>query len=478
MTKPSRSKGQKSAAPQTAQLDAVRKLSSRGQDEQARMRVTQLRARYPDFKPLLALAWEVEHNAGNAPTACLHAWDWAATAHGSLAALEALRDSAFAAGFPALGASAAHRLAQAEGLPVADLPPLPGTLAEATFEQAVAIDLSRLFLSHGRFAQAIDALQGIDHPSARNNLALARFAQGDVAAALDIYETNWRQNERNLFALAHAVSLRLWRGGRHAAQEPAAALRAAQPQRTEDMYSKLFALLQLGEYAALLDAWRAAREAPFWQEGGAAEEAACACFAGVAALRTGDKQAAGSLFAEARALAPDNLDAALAAAALAVPELGGEADAAGGAFHDWFPQDWLAQLRSAAGMPAKETLLDALVRRCDAHPDHPTLVGHLAAIKDALGAGLDEIEALFGRAAELDPTYLFAQAGLARVAARKGEVERARELLAPLESREEYHYSEWRAILMAELEIARARQDLALMRELRVALQELAEQFR
>ena len=111
------------------------------------------------------------------------------------------------------------------------------------------------------------------------------------------------------------------------------------------------------------------------------------------------------------------------------------------------------------------------------HPRHPTLVANFASIKDALGHDLDEIEALFHRAAELDPTYLFAQAGLARVAARKGDVERARALLRPLENRKEYHFSDWRAILMAEREIAAARPDMAAMFRLDDALRTLNEQF-
>jgi hypothetical protein len=192
----------------------VRKLSCAGRHEEAQTRVAELRTHYPDFKPLLALAWEVDDNAGNFLSACLHAWDWSTACPGSLAALEALRDSAFAAGFPALAASAARRLAQAEGNRFPDIPPLPGALAELTFDQAVAVDLSRLFLTYGRFGETVASLEGIDHPSTRNNLALARFAQGDVAAALAGFEANWRQDMRNLFALHRLVRLLPWTGGR------------------------------------------------------------------------------------------------------------------------------------------------------------------------------------------------------------------------------------------------------------------------
>lgn len=156
-----RAKSTKSAAPQAAQLDAVRKLSYSGRDEEARRRVAALRERYPDFKPLLALAWEVDDNAGDFLSASLHAWDWSMASPGSMAALEALRDSAFDAGLAALGASAARRLAQAQGTPFPELSELADALAGLTFDQAATLDLSRLFLTHGRVREAIAALDRV-----------------------------------------------------------------------------------------------------------------------------------------------------------------------------------------------------------------------------------------------------------------------------------------------------------------------------
>lgn len=607
--KPSRAKTNKSAAPQSAQLDAVRKLSRTGRHEEARTRIADLRARYTDFKPLLALAWEVDDNAGYFLSASLHAWDWSTGSPGSLAALEALRNSAFAAGLPALGASAAQRLAQAEGNPFPDLPPLHGALADLTFDQAVAVDLSRLFLTYGRFGEAITALEGIDHPSTRNNLALARFAQGEIARALAGVEANWRQDMRNLFALHQVVRLQLWTGGRGPACKLADVLRDAQPLRAEDAYGKMFGMLLLTAHDETIDAWHALREAEFWSEENVVENSACAYFAGLAALRTGDMEAAGKLFFEARDLNPDNLDADRASTAFTFRALGKEVDTKAGEFRDWFPQSWISEFQSAKGAHAKDAILDDQRRRCDAHADYlaaaaelggeavrfyalsvlksrtmdgdgaaldtlrsllirpcgpdkvrldldlwlqesglveagrpqqlllrgevrelalrpmrlhaehtdiglpsvsqarlehvhrllaqtdlhgalriaeelatahpecPTLIGNIASIKAALDHDLDEIEALFQRAAELDPAYLFAQAGLARIAARKGDAQRARELLNPLQGREEYHFSEWRAILLAEREIALAQQDKESMLRVGEALDMLAEQF-
>lgn len=82
-----RASARQALAPQAAQLKAVRKLSLAGRYEDAQARVAELRSRYPDFKPLLPLAWEIDHGAGDFLSACLHAWDW------SNAALAAWRRS-------------------------------------------------------------------------------------------------------------------------------------------------------------------------------------------------------------------------------------------------------------------------------------------------------------------------------------------------------------------------------------------------
>jgi Tfp pilus assembly protein PilF len=112
-----------------------------------------------------------------------------------------------------------------------------------------------------------------------------------------------------------------------------------------------------------------------------------------------------------------------------------------------------------------------------AHPDRPTLIGNIASIKEGLRANQEEIEMLYQRAAELDPTYLFAQAGLARIAARKGDVARAKELLRLLQGREEYHVSEWRALLAIERQIALAEHDMAAVFRVDDALDDLNKQF-
>jgi tetratricopeptide (TPR) repeat protein len=108
-----------------------------------------------------------------------------------------------------------------------------------------------------------------------------------------------------------------------------------------------------------------------------------------------------------------------------------------------------------------------------ARPDHPVLIGHVATLKAALGEDLDRIEALFRHSAELDPDYFFARIGLARVAVQRGDLDRAKALLAPLRRREEYHVSEWRALLMADHAMAEAEQDMPRARALMQAIETL-----
>jgi len=119
-------------------------------------------------------------------------------------------------------------------------------------------------------------------------------------------------------------------------------------------------------------------------------------------------------------------------------------------------------------------ILEDLIAR---HPEVPLLHNNLAGVKEGLGHPESEIEALLQKAHALDPDYLFAIAGLARLAARRGERERAKSMLEPLLGRDSYHFTEWRSILMTQIELAKAQGEFGAALNLQKQILELQERF-
>lgn len=63
-----------------------------------------------------------------------------------------------------------------------------------------AADLPRMHRADAREDAAVAVLQGADHPSVRNNLAVARFTSGRVAQAREVAEANRQSPLRRRFA--------------------------------------------------------------------------------------------------------------------------------------------------------------------------------------------------------------------------------------------------------------------------------------
>lgn len=598
---------------QKDQVQAIRRLAHAGKLDEALERLDKLIALHPDYKSLYGLAWEVACMTDNRHQKVARALVWTRVSPNSLAAWQALADDALACGYFALGFSARNRLAAMigeEAPPLEDLDTPFGTLR---FEEAVANDTGRVLMANGRFNDARAALEGFDHVSLRNNVALACFHQGDVRNALATYEENWQREPRNLFALEHIVRLRLWTRGLDVAAGLAAPLKATAAARSDDALAKINALLILGDWQGADDAWRESAEADFWQGPQEIDKSGAFDFAGgIAALRLGNSHAMKARLDDAGKNLPDKRDLIRRIVyAAATPSLGEAPDIGLGELNQWIPQAWIDRLMRLKSYKGKETeeRYDALMRECDAHPDylstvaalggestrflavsilklrakdgdeasrqtliallarpcgpdkvraglhadmvdlgllpeggtvsmlaqgevreirhmammihanpspsdlppeshtrlehmfglmarrrlddciplledliarHPTnalLLNNLAGIKEGLGHPVGEIEALLLKAHELDPGYLFAIAGLARLAARRGELGRARELLDPLLGRESYHFTEWRSILMTQVEMAKAQGNAGAALNLQRQLLDLQEQF-
>ena len=266
MPKPHRRTAQPHA-PQPSQLAAVRRALEDGNAAQARQRLAALRESFPGFKPLRALGWEVESQVGEPMLAAARAYDWQASAPGSRAAVEALHDSALAAGLLAVSLRARQRLLTLDG--AAELPPLEGfdaPLGRLSFEQGEAIDLSRMHLADDRADAAVAVLQGVEHPSARNNLALALFTSGRVAQAREVAEASWQARPANLVALEQTLRWRCWAEGLAPCLGAVPTLRQAVPGRAEDAIARIAALSFLGEMEAAREAVEDTKDAPYWSQ--------------------------------------------------------------------------------------------------------------------------------------------------------------------------------------------------------------------
>jgi tetratricopeptide (TPR) repeat protein len=85
-------------------------------------------------------------------------------------------------------------------------------------------------------------------------------------------------------------------------------------------------------------------------------------------------------------------------------------------------------------------------------PDDPTLHNHLIAALQ--GQDRDqEAQVLIRQLAERFPDYLFGRVSMARLCAREGKTDEANRWLEPLLSREQFHYSEFAALCVAQIEL-------------------------
>jgi tetratricopeptide (TPR) repeat protein len=262
--------------------------------------------------------------------ATARAYEWQRASPNSRTAIEALFESARAAGYVALYGRALQRLSALDGESDFQLPEnIVSALGSLSFEQAEAIDLSRMHLADDNPAAAIAVLQGIDHPSARNNMALAFFVFGEVAQAVSVIEANWQANPDNLFALDSVIRWRCWSQGLDRCIGFVAPLRHTTPRRAEDAIAQISALRFLGENQAALLAWMNCEKAPYWK--GASND-----------LR--------EIFAD------------LKEACVQLP----------GGSGMWFPGPWIRALTAIAGKSKEkwEQQWDTLLETCDAHVDY------------------------------------------------------------------------------------------------------------
>jgi tetratricopeptide (TPR) repeat protein len=236
------------ARPQPAQTDAIRRALHDGRVGEAREKLARLRRQFPNFKPLFPLAYEIEAETGNAVGAAMAAWDWSLASPNSEAAWQALGESAGMT-FPALSLYAWRQAKSLAGeAPVPEPEGQQTPFGPLSFDESRRMDMCRMFLSHSRFDEAEAAITGIEHVSARNNLALVYFGRGRVGEALEQVERCWQEAPENIFALERVIRLRLWTGGLDRAAGLGETLVRTTPRRTDDARAKLIGLLLLDRF--------------------------------------------------------------------------------------------------------------------------------------------------------------------------------------------------------------------------------------
>jgi len=245
--------------PQPAQMEAIRRLVNDGNLDEAMWRISTLSQRYPHFKPLYALAWDVAHLGGDRLTAAVAAWDWTHASPNSPAAWQALHLSTREE-FPALTITALRRLEVLEGGPQSEEPaPVETPFGPLSLDESMRMDACRFLLSVNRAEEAEALIANIEHASARNNLALIAFSRGDVERAAAILEDSTLRTPNNVFGLGHLLHFRLWMHGSADLATLGDALEAATPLRGDDLYAKLFGLVLLERFDAAEKAWQEAQ---------------------------------------------------------------------------------------------------------------------------------------------------------------------------------------------------------------------------
>jgi tetratricopeptide (TPR) repeat protein len=608
--------------PQAAQIDAIRRLLAGGNPELAWSRVRQLRKCFPDFKPLLALSFEVAVTAEMEHEALLCAYDWATASPTNRDALEALMHSALRLNFGALGGDATLRLAALDDK-IIDLPAsLPTPFGDISHAEMVMADTGRILLNAKRFHDVVALLKNAAFPSLINNLGLAYFALGKLTLAADSFTQNWATFPGNLFAAERQIRTQLWLHGNEAIKSALPTLLENTPSRTEDALGKLSSLLLLQEWAQADIYWKASIQESYWDKESNTLQLDLLHYLGICiALRLDNiDQARQRLLPalESTASYPHLHELALYLAlqsnASSAASLPNAPTCVAGEVLTWFPSTWLDQL-SALNPLAKqlsstqiEIKINAILLTCDAHHDYlaialelggkdtrnlameilklrakqndtnaintltslltrpfgtdqdrftllrflqdlqildrataiPMLLkgsvtevrseqielsseptadspypkagqaqyekmhallsakkleqalviaqsiyqdypkiamsaANLAMIKESLQHPSEEIEALFQHAFSLNKDYLFARAGLARLLAKRGDPDAAQAILEPALSGKNFHMSEWRTLLFAQIEIAKARGDLAATMQLTRSLYELVD---
>lgn len=382
-------KSQQVAKPQTAQIEAIEQLAAQGEIMAAWRRIQSLRRSFPNYKGLHRLAFELTFSVDQTHLAALAAWDWTRASPESHDAWEGLFETTRNQ-YHALALTALRECQRLSGEAQTPLPPPEETpFGKLPIEEAVLLDLSRLMISDLRLAEGESFARQSNHPSAKNNRAICLFAHGKIPEALKVFEDNWQAEARNLFALKHLISLRLWQSGLDSALGLSAPLAASTPLRSEDAIAQQHGLQLLENFNAADQAYKNSLDADYWSLSNNQLRSEFLIRGAYAAFRLGNIQSAQDRLAQAKENSNsaeirqqiDRMQKEIALSAIKNSHVEFWFNHA----LDWMPVSWLAPLRY---LPAKqqETALSALLDSIDAHPDFLRIMAEQGQEKDRLMA--------------------------------------------------------------------------------------------
>ena len=536
-------------------MAALELLINSGDHAAAQQRLHALRQSYPEFTPLLRLAWEIEEQMDQHMSAAARAYEWHQTAPNSEMALSALSQSARNQGLLALACHAEDRLDALHGIPARKEPSaIDGPFGPVTIEMMVLGDLAQMHTADNNPKATIALLKDVKHPSGRNNLATAWFMVGEVQKAHDIATATWQDFPDNLYAMGIMVRWRCWLQGLDRCKGFAAPLVATRPQRSDDAIARIETLRFLGEEALAQQSWQDVQGADFWdvadgpqvaafkrlKPAGASLQEFAGNWLGLGwlnelkvsaqslkddgtnefspqvnqkllslgahtdylsrALVLGDaltKSIALSILKK-RSLLSDASAQAARTALLGLLKQPQGTDKQRMELLQWLvekalvsqtePRDVWVHGKLQPIRSSKITLTDdspgalfavqkdprysdflecchqkrfqlalkVAQELCRDFPDDPPVWSNLATVKDALHHPQAEVNRLYAQAYAMDPTYFFACTGWAICLARQGKTDEANALLKPLSQRTEFHSSEYRSLLSAQIVVARA----------------------
>jgi len=119
-------------------------------------------------------------------------------------------------------------------------------------------------------------------------------------------------------------------------------------------------------------------------------------------------------------------------------------------------EQWLTEATLALQRRDADEAERLLKQALEIEPDAPALLNNLAAAYEMQGR-LPEAEVIVRQLYQRYPDYVFARTSMAQLCMSRGEIDEAEALLKPLLTRQRFHFSEFAAFCMAQIQLFLAR---------------------